>query len=116
LLRAGRWLDLPAGSTLTREGTPVECVYLLVRGTADVETCGRVVALLQAGSFAGEMSFLSGLSASATVTTVSDSRVFAISQHELRRLMSKNRHMRAVLQERFCGDLVAKLRMATQAA
>jgi hypothetical protein len=115
LMRAGAWRDLPTGSVLTREGEAVDDVYLLVRGAAQVATGGRTVAVLQPGSFAGEMSFLSGQPASATVTTIEHSRVFAIAQHELRRLMGKNRQMRGVLQERFSADLVMKLRGATHA-
>lgn len=114
LLRAGDWTDLPAGSVLTREGEAVENVYLLVGGEATVETGARTVAVLRAGSIAGEMSFLSGLPASATVTTLMDSRAFVVRQCVLRMLMQKSAEMRLGLHERFNRELVSKLRYATQ--
>jgi CRP-like cAMP-binding protein len=116
LLRAGSWRDLAEGTKLTREGDCVDCVYLLVRGAAKVEVSGRPVAVLQPGAFAGEMSFLSGERASATVTTIVPSRVFAVPQEELHRLMHRIPQMRTVLHEQLGRDLVAKLRRATLAA
>jgi hypothetical protein len=116
LLRAGSWRDLEAGAALTSEGRCVDCVYLLVRGAAKVEVAGRTVAVLQPGAFAGEMSFLSGERASATVTTVAPSRVFAVPQQELHKLMHRLPEMRTVLHERFGRDLASKLRRASTMA
>ena len=116
LVQAGSWRDLAPGTALTREGEHVDCVYLLVRGAARVEVAGRTVAVLQPGAFAGEMSFLSGEQASATVSTIVPSRVFAVPQDELRRLMGRIPEMKTVLHEQFGRDLATKLRRATTLA
>jgi hypothetical protein len=115
LLRAGAWRDFAAGTVLTREGEAVDSIFLLVEGAAAVESGGRTVAILQAGAFAGEMSFLSGEPASATVTTIKDSRAFVVRQCVLRDLMHKSAEMRMGLQDRFNRELISKLRCATQA-
>jgi CRP-like cAMP-binding protein len=115
LLKAGTWTDFGAGTVLTREGEPVENVYLLVGGEAAVETGSRTVAVLRAGSIAGEMSFLSGLPASATVTTLTECRAFVVRQCALRTLMQRCAQLRLGLHERFNRELVGKLRYATQA-
>jgi Cyclic nucleotide-binding domain len=116
LVRAGAWQDLPAGIVLAREGAAVDSVYLLVDGSARVDCAGRPIAMLWPGSFAGEMSFLSGEAAAATVTTASPCRVFAVRQDRLRALLGKHEEIRVVLQELFGYDLVRKLRLASHAA
>ena len=114
LARSGAWQDLPAGTVLAREGSDVECLYLLVRGTARVDSAGRTVATLQPGSFAGEMSFLSGEPATATVTALEPCRVFSVPQERLHLLLQKHEGINLVLQELFGHDLVHKLRVATR--
>lgn len=112
LARSGSWQDLAPGSVLAREGSPVECLYLLVRGAALVESAGRTVAMLQPGSFAGEMSFLSGDPATATVTAMGACRVFSVPQERLRALLKEHEEISRVLQELLGHDLVQKLRAA----
>lgn len=112
LARSGHWQDLAPESVLAREGHPVDCLYLLVRGAARVESAGRTVATLRPGSFAGEMSFLSGDPATATVTALDACRVFAVPQERLRVLLQENEEIKLVLQELLGHDLVQKLRAA----
>ena len=72
--------------------------------------------MVQPGSFIGEMSFLSGEPAAATVTTVAACRVFAVPQERLRDLLRGHDEIRVVLQELFGHDLVQKLRVISHAA
>ena len=115
LVRAGQWRDVPAATVLAREGEAVEHVYLLLAGAARVESGGRAIALVQPGSFIGEMSFLSGEPAAATVTALAACRVFAVPQDRLHDLLRRHDAIRAVLQELFGHDLVQKLRALSRA-
>jgi hypothetical protein len=115
LVRAGRWQDVSPGTVLAREGQAVENVYLLLAGAAGVESAGRPIAMVQPGSFIGEMSFLSGEPAAATVTTLAACRVFAVPQDRLHDLLRTHDEIRVVLQELFGHDLVQKLRVISHA-
>ena len=116
LVRAGRWRDVPPGTVLVREGEPVEDLCLLLAGAARVDSGGRPIATIEAGSFVGEMSFLSGEAAAATVTALDACRVFAVRQNRLRDLLRTHGEIRGVLQELFGHDLVRKLRILSHAA
>lgn len=116
LARAGHWQNVPPGTVLAEEGQAVDSVYLLLGGNARVDSAGRTIAMVQPGSFIGEMSFLSGEPAAATVTTVAPSRVFAVPQERLRDLLRSHDEIRVVLQELFGHDLVQKLRVISHAA
>lgn len=74
LLRAGEWRDLPERSILMREGDPPADIYLLTRGKLVVEKGGQEVARFGPPRFAGELSYLSGSPANATVTAVTPVR------------------------------------------
>lgn len=76
LLRAGEWRDLPAGSVLMHEGDPPADIFLLTRGELVVEKGRQEVTRFGPPRFAGELSYLSGSPANATVTAVGPARCF----------------------------------------
>lgn len=55
LLRVCSWSQVPAHTTVIREGDQVEAMYLLVRGSAKVTRQGRLLNTLRAGEWFGEM-------------------------------------------------------------
>ena len=112
LSRIGFWRDLKDGHMLICEGQRVDAVHLVAAGGAQVTIRGRAVATLQPGSFAGEMSFLSGAPASATVITAGPARVFSLRQDSLARAIAEDASLRAAVQQRFGRDVAAKLRAA----
>ncbi|MBT6277664.1 MAG: protein kinase [Chromatiales bacterium] len=68
LLRWAQWREFAAGETLVTEGTDDDTVYVLVDGTVDVSKGGKAVRNLPPGECFGEMTYLSSLKRSATVT------------------------------------------------
>jgi CRP-like cAMP-binding protein len=71
-------LDIAAGRTLTREGEPGTEAFILVRGRAEVEVGGAVVATLGPGQHFGELSLLDHNPRDATVRMVEDGRVLVL--------------------------------------
>ena len=69
---------LPPGAVLTREGTPAAEAFLIIEGEVAVTLRGRQIATLGAGDFAGEMALIDHSPRSATVTAMTDLRVFKI--------------------------------------
>jgi len=77
LVKAGAWRDLPIGSTLLREGDPPASIFLLTRGELVVDKGRREVARFGPPRFAGELSYLRGSPANATVSAATPVRFLA---------------------------------------
>lgn len=116
LLRNGAWRDLAPGTVLTREGQPVSELSLLCSGHAVVLTGGAIVARLDPGDFIGEISFLSGDPASATVVTDAPSRILAFDQEQLRKLIARDEQVAAAIHCCVGRDLAGKLRRSSELA
>ena len=56
-----------ADQPLIREAHPIDYVYVIRKGTVRIQIAGKKVAQLSAGAIAGEMGFLEGRPASASV-------------------------------------------------
>lgn len=115
LLRTGSWRDVPPGARLTQEGVPVAELYLLASGRATVEVAHATVARLQAGSFVGEIAFLSGDPASATVSIEEPARVFVFDPARLRGLIRHDEGIAAAMLRALGQDLARKLCVSTHA-
>lgn len=87
LFRCAEWREVEAGTTLVAEGKPVEELIFVTKGTGRVEVGSAVKAKLLPMMFVGEISFLTGESASATVVTEQRTRFVTWSQIALQKLM-----------------------------
>lgn len=74
--------DYPANTVLFEEGQPGRDMFIVVRGEIElrrqVGDAERVLAVLPAGEFFGEMAILNGRPRSATAVARTDTRVFVI--------------------------------------
>ena len=109
LLRGGQWRDVPEGTVLTREAEPVSHLYAFAGGRAEVTVGGMPVAMISPGGIVGEMSFLEGAAASATVTATEPVRTFEIAHASLTRLLQSDDDLRAAFHRALGGDLVGKV-------
>ena len=110
LLRAGEWVSLDAGDVLTRRGDPVEHLYLVNNGEVEVDRGPHLNGRrIRDGGLIGEMSFLKGVNASATVTATVPSRCLAWRQDRLRALLQRNPSMRGMVMSVIGSDLTHKL-------
>lgn len=112
LFSTGDWRTVAPGENLTVEGEAVRELAFLVDGTANVVIEGAVVARLQPGSFVGEMAFVSGRPASATVVADVPLRVFAFEITRLKKLTAGDEQI-AVAFHRIVGqDMAQKLNVS----
>jgi len=109
LMAAGTWQDAPAKEILIEEGARPGRMLVLASGRAVVKAHGRVVAVLQPGQFAGEMSFLTGAATTAAVEVVEAARFVSWATADLERFLAKHPPLRAALQIVLGRDLAAKL-------
>jgi CRP-like cAMP-binding protein len=82
-------VDLPEGRTLTQEGRTGKEFVVLAEGIADVESDGELVNTLGPGDYFGEISLVSGLPRTATVTTRSPARLLVFNAPAFRALIAR---------------------------
>jgi hypothetical protein len=96
-LKAGSWHDVEDGAVLAEKGQPVPELLLIASGTVKVAVGTEIVAMQKAGSFVGEMSYISGNDASATVTAVGKVVLFSVARSALDRLFAQDKDVKAAL-------------------
>jgi CRP-like cAMP-binding protein len=83
-------VDVEAGRTLIRQGTPSDSFYVLLEGEAEVEVDGNPRPTLVAGRFFGEISMLDRGPATATVVTKTPVRLMVMSHAQFRDAVKAN--------------------------
>jgi CRP-like cAMP-binding protein len=80
-------LDFKEGKQLAREGAVGREFFVIVEGTAEVTRAQRKLRTLSDGDFFGEISLITKLPRTATVTTVSPVRALVITDRSFRRML-----------------------------
>ena len=80
-------VDVPADTTLTKEGASGREFILIVEGAAEVHRRGRKVNTLGAGDFLGEIALITGTPRTATVTTTEPTHVLVLTSQAFRSLL-----------------------------
>lgn len=109
LIRMGTFVSAAEGEVLTRQSHPVARIVLITEGALSVDIDGKTVAYCREGDFVGEMAFVSGKPASATVTTIAPSRYLMWRFNDLKTLLEKHPEIRTALQSVFNSNLIDKL-------
>lgn len=94
---------------LTENGRDISTLYLVERGEASVVVDETPVSKCQAGDFIGEIGFLTGVPACATVSAASDLECLAFDCAELRALMRANPDLDRGLNVALTANLATKL-------
>jgi CRP-like cAMP-binding protein len=110
LAQLGEWRTILSGTHLTREGAPVSELFYLAGGSCSVEKAGEIVARVGRGAFVGEMAFLSGSVASATVVAVEEGRALVFDSARLHKVIENDEAAAAALHLMLGRDLATKLR------
>lgn len=110
LMRVAQWHNMPLGTKLTEEGSPVERLMLLIAGAVQVEIRGVGVAVCRDNDFVGELSFLSNAVASATTTATNAGRFLSFEIHALQSLVTHEPGLERMMQRLLNVNLVEKLR------
>ena len=112
IAKEGDEVRVPAGKTLTRQDRAGDTFYVLLDGEAEVKVDGKRRRVLKPGDFFGEISMLDRGVATATVTTLTNARLFVMSHAQFRdAIKGSDQLMLKVLKamgERLREDLAAK--------
>ena len=109
LLRVGAWQTAKPGKVLTREGEFLDELLLIGHGEVVIERGGEEVARANDGAIIGEMSFLQGGTASATVRTDAPTSYVVWPSDGLRKLLRRNPTIDVALRSVLSMDLIRKL-------
>lgn len=110
LAKLGEWRTIPPGTLLTREGNEVSELFYLVNGHFAVEKAAERVATVGRGAFVGEMAFLSGAAASATVTAETEGKALVFNAQRLHKVTQTDEAAASALHLMLGRDLAKKLR------
>ncbi|MGZ8566165.1 MAG: cyclic nucleotide-binding domain-containing protein, partial [Actinomycetota bacterium] len=88
LLEHGRWATVPPGTPLVRQGEPSDLFYVIHSGQASVVRDGRQVRTLGPGAHFGEIGLLASAPRSATVTTLTPMRAFALDREGFHKVVA----------------------------
>ena len=86
-------LQAPAGTVVVREGEPGDRFYVVAEGELDVSARGRELRTIGRGDGFGEIALLENVPRTATVTALTDSRLYALDKPSF--LASVSSHPRA---------------------
>jgi CRP-like cAMP-binding protein len=86
-------VEVAAGRTLIKQGSPGDTFYMLLDGEAAVEVDGHPRPPLGPGSFFGEISMLDRGPATATVVTTTPARLMVMSHVQFRDAIRANEHL-----------------------
>ncbi len=109
LLRLGEWRSREPGDVLAVEGEAIEELSLIYNGEVTVEKGGAEITRSRDGTMIGEMSFIQGGNATATVRTTRPTRCLVWPKDELRKLLRRNPTMDIAMNTLFSLDLAKKL-------
>jgi CRP-like cAMP-binding protein len=112
LLKAAEWKTYKPGDVLTRQDAPVDALYYVCTGRANVDVDGKSVAYLESGSFVGEIAYLTGNVATARVTIVEEARTLVFSKMGMAKVMASDRQISGIMYQLLGRDLAAKMRRA----
>ena len=110
LLKAAEWKNFAVGDILTRQDAPVDALYFLCSGRANVEVNKSLVTFLEKGSFVGEIAYLTGNPATATVVIDEPSRALAFSRMRLAKVVAADDQINGIIYQLLGRDLAMKMR------
>ena len=114
-LNQGFWLTGQAGEALIREGEPTTHLFYLASGDAKVTNGGKQVGRLGTGDLIGEVTVLSGDTASATVTLETAARMWCAPAQSLRLYLDAHHDVRHAVEQSFAAALRHKLQEMNRA-
>lgn len=115
MLKLAQWETHQPGDVLIEEGQATPRLVFIARGAASVEKSGAIVGVCGPADFLGEMSFLTGRPASATVRVANEIRCCFFDPALLKVASQKHPGIRQALEFSFNRNLVGKLERMNEA-
>lgn len=111
LMKLGKWRTLEEPVALTQEGQSLDQLHYVLKGDVEVDKSGRKIRVDPA-VFIGELAYLRGKPATATVTAGREAVVVSWSHQDLRRAIAKDNDLSQSLATLLNADLAEKVARA----
>jgi CRP-like cAMP-binding protein len=112
LLSVGDMVDLPSGTVLTTEQKDLDRLFFICSGTAKVTVGGRQISLLIPGNFVGEVAFLTGKPATATVIAETDVRTVSFTKEKLNQFIAGESEVAGLIYQLLGRELADKMKIS----
>ena len=112
LLLAGEFCEIADGTTLAKEGEPLERLYFLCAGRVDVTIGRRAVSNLERGNFVGEVAFLTEKPATATVIADGAVRALVFDKDRLTRFFRNESDVAGLIYQLLGRELAHKMKIS----
>lgn len=114
LMKIGAWTEVQEDVVLFAEDTCPNHLLYIIDGEAEVSRAEQPIGQVSKGDFLGEMSYLTGKKASATVITSKPTRYLAFERGALKAFLERQPEVRYALEASFNRNLVSKLASTSQ--
>lgn len=108
LMKAGKWMRLSDRAVLTREGEHADSLYYVLGGVIEIDKAGRIFHAAPP-AFIGEIGWLLGTPATATVAVDHESRVVEWNATDLNAVLKRHPELRIRLEGLMNRDLAGKV-------
>jgi CRP-like cAMP-binding protein len=112
LLKAAEWKSFNPGDILTRQDAPLDSLFYLLSGRASVVVNASLITHLERGSFIGEIAYLTGNPATATVTIEEPSRALSFNRVRMAKVIASDETISGIVYQLLGRDLAMKMRRA----
>lgn len=109
LVKLGAWTEVQEDTILVFENKVPDKLKFIVSGQADVFRDDKLIGRVGRGDFVGEISYLTGQTATATAVVKEPVRYLAFGQKRLREHLTRNTEVRHALETSFNRNLAHKL-------
>jgi CRP-like cAMP-binding protein len=110
LLNLAKWNTVPENTVLIKQNTIIDSVIIIYSGIAKVESNGKIIAYLNEGNFAGEMSFITNERTNAQIETITELEYLSISRANITKLMNSSEEFKESINQILNMDLIKKLK------
>jgi CRP-like cAMP-binding protein len=112
LLAVGDFVDLPSGTVLATEQKDLDRLFFMCSGKANVTIGGRGISHLVPGNFVGEVAFLTGKPATATVIAETDVRTVSFSKEKLNQFIAGESEVASLIYQLLGRELADKMKVS----
>ena len=110
LLSAGAFCEIAQGTKLAEEDKPFEKLFFLCDGRTRVTVAGREISHLEKGNLVGEVAFLTGKPATATVVAEGPLRALVFEKTALNRFFSNEAEVAGLIYQLLGRELAHKIK------
>lgn len=112
LMRISTSVFVETGTLVTEQNKPVSQLALIHTGLASVNVDNKTVAYCRSGNLIGEISFMTGQPATATVETLQPTHYIQWQQEQLKTLLKNDPELQQKMGKIFTKEIVRKLATA----